>query len=356
MKCFWFGCFLLLPTNHNLTLFYPDMVENDDLKASSDCCGGKPSVQDANPDPPSVKKSCCGGGTATGILSEPKDSKGAHTLDSDEVRQQVMAKYGEIASEQGRTCCGSRSSVSSTGDAASDFAQGIGYSAAELADLPEGANMGLSCGNPNAIASLQPGETVLDLGSGGGFDCFIAAKAVGPRGKSLGVDMTPAMIHKARANAKKFQERTGLANVEFRLGEIEHLPVADQSVDCIISNCVINLSPDKPQVWNEVARVLKPGGRACVSDICLMRPLPEQLKKSIHALVGCVAGASLLDDVVTMVKDAGLVVSSAEKESAFVHKMETSDDPLYSNIMKDMPEGLSPRDYVTSLKLVVTKP
>ena len=223
--------------------------------------------------------------------------------------------------------------------------------------MPPAINLpvGLSCGNPTAIASLKEGDVVLDLGSGGGFDVFIAAQKVGATGRSIGVDMTPAMIQKARKNAVKFTKRSGLDNVEFRLGEIEHLPVADASVDVIISNCVINLSPEKDQVWKEVSRVLKPGGRACISDVALLRPLPHNLRNSIEALVGCVAGAALLEDTHKMVQAAGLVVTSAVKESAFVQEMETSDDPLYKNIMNIVPDGMSPRDYVTSVRLVATK-
>jgi arsenite methyltransferase len=276
------------------------------------------------------------------------------TSNNENIRQTVLKAYEQIATTQGqqKSCC------SSFGGKREDdaFAKKIGYTAEELAALPEGANMGLSCGNPTAIASLMEGETVLDLGCGGGFDVFIAAKKVGPTGRSIGVDMSPAMIHKARQNSLNFQKRTDLTNVEFRLGEIEHLPAADSSIDVIISNCVVNLSPEKEQVWRDVARVLKPGGRACISDIALLQPLPESLRKSIAALVGCVAGAALVEDVVRMVNAAGLVVTSAERESAFIQQMETSGDPLYKNIMKDAPEGTNPHDYVTSLRLVATKP
>jgi SAM-dependent methyltransferase len=282
------------------------------------------------------KKSCCGGG----------GTKMVPTTD-DEKRQTIMDQYAQIAKED-RACCGKTKSRDS-------FALDLGYTAEDLQALPEGANMGLSCGNPTARASLQTGQVVLDLGCGGGFDVFIAAKAVGETGKAIGVDMTPEMIYKARANAVKFANRTGLRNVEFRLGEIEHLPVADSSIDVIISNCVINLSPDKAQVWHEIARVLKPGGKACVSDIVLLNPLPDCLKSSISALVGCVAGAIPVDEVLGLVQQAGLVVTSAERDSVFVHKAETSDDPLYANIMKHVPEGSRPGDYVTSLKLTATK-
>ncbi len=177
-----------------------------------------------------------------------------------------------------------------------DLAEKIGYSAGDLAALPEGANLGLSCGNPAALAALKPGEVVLDLGSGGGFDVFIAGRKVGATGRAIGVDMTPEMLAKARRNTAGYRQQTGLDNVEFRLGEIEHLPVADNSVDAIISNCVINLSPDKPQVWREMARVLKPGGRVAVSDLALLQPLPPAVREMVEAVIGCVAGAVLVDE------------------------------------------------------------
>ena len=281
---------------------------------------------------------------------------------TESIRQTVMEKYEQVATGRQDSCCPGPRSCCSAAKSYSDerkessFAKKLGYSEEELADLPGGANLGLSCGNPTAIASLKEGETVLDLGSGGGFDVFVAARKVGASGRSIGVDMTAAMIRKARENAVKFENRTGLSNVEFRLGEIEHLPVADNSVDVIISNCVVNLSPEKEQVWKEVARVLKPGGRACVSDIALLKPLPENLRTSIAALVGCVAGAVLIEDTVRMIEAAGLKVENAEKESAFVTEMEKSEDPLSKEIMKEVPVGTNPSDFVTSLRLVATKP
>jgi SAM-dependent methyltransferase len=177
----------------------------------------------------------------------------------------------------------------------------MGYSQDDVTGVPEGANMGMGCGNPQAIASLQPGETVLDLGSGGGFDCFLAAKAVGPDGHVIGVDMTPEMVSKARENAAKSQAD----NVEFRLGEIEHLPVADNSVDVIISNCVINLSPRKDEVFKEIFRALKTGGRLAVTDVVATAPLPDEVKKDLELYAGCVAGASQIGEVESMLTQAG---------------------------------------------------
>src|SRR5512136_981873 len=197
-------------------------------------------------------------------------SKPVTSSDSESVRQKVRDGYGKIA-VSGGSCCGSTPTCcGSTPVVSADLARHVGYTAEELAALPDGANMGLSCGNPNALAALRPGEVVLDLGAGGGFDVFIAGRKVGPTGRAIGVDMTPEMLAKARKNISAYREHSGLDNVEFRLGEIEHLPVADASVDVVISNCVINLSPDKPQVWREIARVLKPRGRVAVSDLALL--------------------------------------------------------------------------------------
>jgi len=208
----------------------------------------------------------------------------------------------EAASTQ--SCCTPQKSEDATEcgvSTAETTASAIGYSGEELSSIPEGANMGLGCGNPTALASLKEGEVVLDLGSGGGIDCFLAANAVGEEGSVIGVDMTPEMIEKARENALKGDYK----NVEFRLGEIEHLPVADNTVDAIISNCVINLSPDKSSVFKESYRVLKPGGRVMVSDIVLLRELPEDIKSSVEAYAGCVAGASKKEDYLKTIKDVG---------------------------------------------------
>jgi SAM-dependent methyltransferase len=232
----------------------------------------------------------------------------------------------------------------------------MGYTEEDLSLLTAGANMGLSCGNPSAMASLQAGEVVLDLGSGGGFDAFIAGPKVGPTGRVIGVDMTPEMLAKARRNQAAYRERSGLDNLEFRLGEIEHLPVADASVDVVISNCVINLSPDKPQVWREIARVLKPGGRVAVSDLALLRPLPEAVRSMVQALVGCVAGAVLVDETESMVRAAGLSDIQLAQETEYVRAMTQWEDPLYRQIVESLPKGTGTADYVTSLEVRATKP
>jgi len=217
-----------------------------------------------------------------------------------EIKKMVREGYAKIA-RKGSSCCAPASSCCSGADLAQDISKKIGYADEELASVPEGANLGLGCGNPVALASLAKGETVLDLGAGAGFDCFLAANKVGKTGKVIGVDMTPEMLEKARENA----EKGDYANVEFRLGEIENLPVADNSVDVIISNCVINLSPDKKRVFSEALRVLKPGGRLMVSDIVLLKELPDFIRDSIAAYVGCVAGAMLKDDYLAAIRRAG---------------------------------------------------
>jgi len=221
-------------------------------------------------------------------------------MENSNMRKFVRAGYAEIA-KKGSSCCGCGPSCCGGTDIAEAVSKQIGYSEANINAVPNGANLGLGCGNPVALASLEEGETVLDLGSGAGFDCFLAANKVGKKGKVIGVDMTLEMLERARENAGKGD----YANVEFRLGEIENLPIVDNSVDVVISNCVINLSPDKQQVFNEVYRVLKPGGRLMVSDIVLLKPLPEVIRNSIEAYVACVAGASLKDEYLEAIKTAG---------------------------------------------------
>ena len=275
-------------------------------------------------------------------------------LANDKLRQTIREGYGKIA-QTDTSCC---SGVSCCGSNAADSAQlakHVGYSAEELAALPDGANLGLSCGNPTALASLQPGEVVLDLGAGAGFDVFIAGRKVGPGGRAIGVDMTPEMLARARQNLPAYCERAGYGNVEFRLGEIEHLPVADNSIDVIISNCVINLSPDKQQVWKEIARVLKPGGRVAISDLALLRPLPAGVKEMVEALVGCVAGAALVEDTGRMVRAAGLTDIQLNSKKHYVDVMTDSEDPLYRKIVAQLEPGTGPGDYITSLEVTAIK-
>jgi len=266
---------------------------------------------------------------------------------NEKIRSKVRQGYKKIAQGGSGCCCGSA--------APNKLAEGIGYTSEELEVLPDGANMGLSCGNPTAIANLKPGQVVLDLGSGGGFDVFIAAKKVGPNGRAIGVDMTAEMVSKARAGISKFTEKTGLSNVEFRLGEIEHLPAADASVDVVISNCVINLSPDKPQVWREIARVLKPGGRACISDLALKKTLPEKVLKSVAALVGCVAGAVTIDQTKSMAKKAGLKNIEVNEKAYNFDVMADCNDPLYRQVTEYLPEGTQLSDYVVSIDITAFK-
>jgi arsenite methyltransferase len=230
----------------------------------------------------------------------------------DEIRRSVRENYAKRA-----TSCQSGCSGACCSESAPPVSKVIGYSDAELRSIPQGADLGLGCGHPTALASLAKGEVVLDLGSGAGIDCFLAADKVGETGRAIGVDMTPEMIERARENARK----EDVANVEFRLGEIEHLPIADASVDVVISNCVINLSPDKPQVFREAFRALKPGGRMMVSDIVLRGELPQKVLESMEQYVGCVAGASQIDDYLGAIRDAGFrdvtIVKDTSAESAF---------------------------------------
>jgi len=230
-----------------------------------------------------------------------------------EIKKSVRERYGRLAVEEKSCCNKSSSSCCNSTVSTRDISKNIGYSDEELNTVPEGANLGLGCGNPVAMASLKEGETVLDLGSGAGFDCFLAANKVGQRGRVIGVDMTPEMLEKARENARK----GNYTNVEFRLGEIENLPVADNSADIIISNCVINLAPDKKRVFKEAFRVLRPGGRLMVSDIVLPKALPEKIKNSIEAYVGCIAGAWLESDYLEAIETAGFQDVKIVGESTF---------------------------------------
>jgi len=221
-------------------------------------------------------------------------------MKDEQIKKVVREGYAKIV-KQDSSCCVPANSCCGSTDLAQDISRSIGYTDEELKAVPDGANLGLGCGNPVALASLTEGETVLDLGAGTGFDCFLAADKVGKSGKVIGVDMTPEMIEKARENARK----DNYGNVEFRLGEVENLPVADNSVDAVISNCVINLAPDKRRVFMEAFRVLKPGGRLMVSDIVLLKELPDFIKNSIESYIGCLSGAVMRDEYIAAIKGAG---------------------------------------------------
>jgi arsenite methyltransferase len=229
-----------------------------------------------------------------------------------DVRKMVREGYAGVATAGG-SCCGPSGSCCGEGSQIQSISRKVGYTDEEMNDVPEGANLGLGCGNPIALASLKEGETVVDLGAGAGFDCFLAAKAVGKTGKVIGVDMTPQMLEKARLNAKKGD----YSQVEFRLGEIENLPVADNTADVIISNCVINLSPEKPKVFNEAYRILKPGGRLMVSDIVLDRPLPDSIRNSVAAYIGCLAGASMREEYLDAIRAAGFKEVNIQNETLY---------------------------------------
>jgi arsenite methyltransferase len=268
-------------------------------------------------------------------------------MKKEEIKKVVRERYARVAKQsspygalvsadmQSGTCCNASASPCCSGSAsAQSISRAIGYSEEELGSVPDGANLGLGCGNPVALASLKKGEIVLDLGSGAGFDCFLVANKVGKNGKVIGVDMTPEMLEKARENARKGDYK----NVEFRLGEIENLPVADSSVDVIISNCVINLSTDKKRVFHEGFRALKPGGRLMISDIVLLKELPDAIKDSVTAYVGCVSGAMLKDDYLKAVKAAGFRNVKILQETAFPIDC-MANDPTALAIIKDA--GLS---------------
>jgi arsenite methyltransferase len=276
------------------------------------------------------------------------------TQDAEAIRTTVREGYAEVAKAGGGCCSPTKGATPASSPEV--FAAQLGYSDDQLAALPDGSNMGLSCGNPTAIAALQPGQVVVDLGSGGGLDCFLAGPKVGAAGRVIGVDMTAEMLTRARENTASYRERSGLDNVEFRLGEIEHLPIADGTVDVVLSNCVINLSPDKPQVWREVARVLKPGGRVVVSDVALHKPLPESLKSLVAALIGCVSGALRIDDYRAVVEGAGFDDVALQEQPSFVEAVANSDDPLYTPILAQLPPETSIADYVTSVVITATKP
>jgi ubiquinone/menaquinone biosynthesis C-methylase UbiE len=276
---------------------------------------------------------------------------------ADSIRKLVREGYASIAKDTSAGCCATGvSCCGSTPQEADKLARELGYTVEELQALPEGANMGLSCGNPAALAALKPSETVLDLGAGGGFDIFIAGRKVGAAGRAIGVDMTPEMLAKARGNIAHYRKEIGLDNVEFRLGEIEHLPVADNSVDVIISNCVINLSPNKAQVWREIARVLKPGGRVAVSDMALLKPLPKEILDLVEARIGCVAGAVLVSETGQMAKQAGLTEVVLTPKTGYVEALTDWEYPLYKKLIELLPAGTKPAEYVASVEVQAKKP
>lgn len=253
----------------------------------------------------------------------------------DQIRTEVREHYSAIARGTQTGCCGGGAGIS-----ASDASQKLGYSAADIEAVPEGANLGLGCGNPQAIAELSAGEVVVDLGAGGGFDAFLAARAVGPTGRVLGVDMSSDMIALARANAAK----QGVSNVEFRLGEIEHLPLPDSSADVVISNCVINLSPDKRAVYADVFRVLRPGGRIAISDVVALAPMPADIADDVAAHCGCVAGAALLAEITPMLEQLGFSDVAIEID-------ETS-----RAVIEDWAPGKGYERFVAPARIRATKP
>ncbi|AWB27547.1 arsenite methyltransferase [Halococcoides cellulosivorans] len=262
-------------------------------------------------------------------MSDTPSERSAENRDADAQRRLVRDRYAEVASDDGGSCCsgtGATSDDACCEDTTGTDSERLGYSPEDIAAVTDGADLGLGCGNPKAIADLSAGERVLDLGSGAGFDCFLAAREVGPEGQVIGVDMTPEMVEKARANA----EDTDGENVAFRLGEIEHLPVADASVDVVISNCVINLSPAKDQVFAEAFRALAPGGRLAVSDVVKTAPLPEDIASDPDSLAACVAGASTVETVEDLLADAGFVdirVEPNADSAAFISEWDDDHDP-----------------------------
>ena len=269
-------------------------------------------------------------------------------MEKEHIKKSVREHYAEVA-RKGTSCCAGPAVAASNCCGLSNIEEvgkAIGYSKDEMAAVPEGANLGLGCGNPLALSDLKEGETVVDLGSGAGFDCFLAVRRVGPAGRVIGVDMTPDMIEKARANAVK----AGMPNVEFRLGEIEHLPVADGYADMIISNCVINLSTDKPQVFREALRVLKPGGRLMVSDLVLKRPLPESVRGSVEAYAGCISGAMLREDYLQAMRDAGFKDVRVVAESSYPIGAINPD----TSELAVLAEGLPPEDVAAAADSVLS--
>jgi arsenite methyltransferase len=255
-------------------------------------------------------------------------------MKEEKVKRMVREGYAEIAKTKRCSC-------------ASTTSKEVGYTEEELKSVPEGADFSLGCGNPVALASLKEGEIVVDLGSGGGLDCFLAANKVGEKGKVIGVDMTAEMIDKARENLRKSKRR----NVEFRLGEIENLPIADNTADIVISNCVINLSPDKKRVFKEAFRVLKPGGRLMISDMVLLKELPERLKKSAQAYIGCLAGATMKADYLRLIKEAGFQEVKVIEEKSY-----SIDVDAKTPTVKAARKEKSSTDTVSSIRVYGVKP
>lgn len=275
-------------------------------------------------------------------------------MKADEIKEIVKSRYAKVALES-TPCCGPKKSCCGSPGGAEDISRKIGYGEEDLKSVPEGANLGLGCGNPVALTLLKERDVVLDLGSGAGFDAFLAAAKVGESGKVIGVDMTSEMIEKARANAVK----GGFRNVEFRLGEIEKLPISDSEVDVIISNCVINLSPDKRQVFKEAFRVLKPGGRLMVSDLVLLKPLPESIRQSVDAYVGCIAGAVLKNEYLAAIDAAGFRDVTVQGEDIYPIQLAVN-DPITKTIFSDT-SALSEKTEeisksVASIKVGAVKP
>ncbi len=272
----------------------------------------------------------------------------------EEIRKVVREGYAKIA-KQDSSCRVAANSCCESTDLAQNTSKSIGYTEEELKAVPEGANLGLGCGNPVALASLREGETVLDLGSGAGFDCFLAADKVGGKGRIIGVDMTPEMVEKARENARKGNYQ----NIEFRLGEIENLPVADNSVDVVISNCVINLAPDKRRVFMEAFRVLKPHGRLMISDIVLLKELPDFIKNSIEAYIGCLSGAIMRDEYIGAIKAAGFQELRIIDETSFPIEC-MANDPTAKALIENLripPEKLEEvASSAVSIRVYAVKP
>lgn len=283
-----------------------------------------------------MSETCCG----TSTVADKRPSKTSH----DAHRQSVREAYAQVAraNNEGQGCGVGASCCGTSDDGAINIliSTRLGYSQADLDLVPAGADMGLGCGNPKAIAALKPGETVVDLGSGGGFDCFLAVREIGSSGRVIGVDMTPDMVSKARANALKGQYE----NVEFRLGEIEHLPIADGVADAIISNCVINLSPNKPQVFRDAFRVLKAGGRLAISDVVATVELPEDMRNDAGLIAGCMGNASLIEDLEEMMSAAGF-------EQIRIQPKDESKE-----FIKDWAPGLNVTDFVVSATIEAVKP